>query len=264
MCGQMTDRLKKAADAGAPKKRAQTSKRGEPVAEARQGNTLQTLDRGLEALSMISQRDNGMSVAELAAGLGVHRAIGYRLATTLESHGFITRRADGQLHLGAGLLTLASRFQPQLRTAAQPLLQRLAQETDATAFISIAQGNSCVAILVAEPEGLLLRLAYRVGSRHPLQLSAAGIAILAGRPEKPGDSQEVRKARHLGYSVTRGQLQRGAVGVASPLLARKGTLGFEASVGVVAFDDIDIKRAASAVVAYAREIVDTIDAGTGE
>lgn len=220
---------------------------------------LQTLDRGLRALTMISQHEDGLSVAELSTQLGVHRAIGYRLAATLESHGFIFRRPNGQLLLGARLLTLAYRFEPQLGSVARPLLTQLAQATHAAAFISMAQGDMCVPMSIAEPEAGLFRITYRVGGQHPLTVGAAGIAILAGRRARPGDSKAVREARRLGYSVTRGQLQRGAVGVASALHAGKGApLPFEGSVGVVAFDDLDVAAAAKAVIAYSRRIAQAI------
>jgi len=222
---------------------------------AKQPNTLQTLDRGLHALTVISQREDGISIADLAVQLGVHRAIGYRLATTLEAHGLVARNADGQLRLGVGLLALASRFEPQLRARARPLLHQLARDTQAAAFVSVPQGEECVAIMVAEPEGGVLRIAYRVGSRHPLTLGAAGIAILAGRPERPGEPDAVREARSNGFSVTRSQLQRGAIGVASPVHgASQAALGFEASLGVVAFEGLDIAHATAAVVACAREL----------
>lgn len=224
-----------------------------------EGHTLQTLERGLQALMLISQHEGGLSVAEISAQLGVHRAIGYRLAATLEVNGFAVRRSDGQLHLGPELLSLAARFEPQLRAAAMPLLQQLAQQTRAAAFISVPEGENCVAIMVAEPEARLLRISYRVGSRHPLSLGAAGIAILAGRPEADGDAEAVREARHLGYSLTRGQLQRGAVGVACPLQGKGKRAGFEASIGVVALEDLDIDRAAAAVRACARKIANAIN-----
>ena len=195
-------------------------------------NTLQTLDRGLQALTIISQHEDGLSIADLAVQLGVHRAIGYRLVTTLESHGVVARGSDGQLRLGTGLLTLASRFEPQLRSVARPLLHQLAQETRAAAFISVPQREECVAIMVAEPEEGVLRMAYRVGSRHPLSLGAAGIAILAGRPKRPGESDAILKARTDGFSVTRSQLQQGAVGVASPVQGVDGEpLGFRSKPG---------------------------------
>ncbi|MCR0981981.1 IclR family transcriptional regulator [Roseomonas populi] len=215
------------------------------------GNTLQTLDRGLQALSVIAGQPEGISVAALAARLEVHRAIAYRLATTLEMHGLIARDAAGALHLGAGILTLASRFGPQLRARAQPLLQELAGRSGAAAFLSVAQGEECVAVAVAEPEGRLLHIAYRVGNRHPLSRGAAGIAILAGRPEGAGDTDAVREARRSGVSITRSELQRGAVGVASPI---PGLPGFEASLGVVALDDLDVDRASAWVTDCARRL----------
>ena len=218
-------------------------------------NTLQTLDRGLHALTVISQHEDGLSVGVLAELLGIHRAIGYRVVSTLEMHGLISRDQEGQLRLGTGLLTLASRFEPQLCSVARPLLHRLARDTGAAAFVSVPEGDECVAILVAEPEEGVLRIAYRIGSRHPLTISAAGIAILAGRPEQPGEADNVLKARCDGFSVTRDQLQQGAVGVATPVWVNdRASRGFEASMGVVAFGDLDLARAVPAVVAGAREL----------
>lgn len=220
---------------------------------------LQTLDRGIQALNVIAQRPDGISIAALAERLGVHRAIAYRIVATLEANALVSRRGEGQVYLGSGILVLASRFEPQLRSAAQPLLRDLASETGATAFISVAQGDECVALMVAEPEGGVLRVGYRVGSRHPLTQGAAGIAILSGRPERSDDPAEVKQARRDGYSITRGQLQRGAVGVASPMrMAAQPQSGFEGCVGVVALDDLDAPRVASAVRDCAQRLSDLV------
>lgn len=212
---------------------------------------LQTLDRGIEALKIIAEHANGVSVAALAERLGVHRAIAYRIVATLEAHALVSRSADGLIRLGSEVLVLAARFEPHLRSVAQPLLRELARRTRATAYLSAAQGDECVALMVAEPEEGLLRVGYRVGSRHPLSRGAAGVAILAGRPPRADDPPEVRQARQDGYSLTRGQLQRGAVGVASPI---RQSGGFEGSVGVVALDDLDTAAAAEAVRTCAERI----------
>jgi DNA-binding IclR family transcriptional regulator len=222
-------------------------------------NTLQTLDRGLQALTIVSQHERGISIAELAAALDVDRAIAYRLVTTLESRGLIARTDRGRLRLGAGLLILASRFEPQLRTLATPLLRELAEKTRAAAFISVPAGEDCVCIMATEPEGTLLRVAYRVGSRHPLTRGAAGIAILAGRESSPNDPEAVRLARRDGYSVTRGELQRGAVGVASPVHGPgRPECGLEACVGVVAFEDLDVALVKGLVVEGARQLAQAL------
>lgn len=219
------------------------------------GSQLRTLRRGMEAISLIAEHPGGLSVAQLAEKLNVDRAIAYRIVTTLEADSFASRAPDGRIYLGGAILALASGLEPQLRASVEPALHRLAEDTRATAFMSVARGADAVAILVAESNAGLIRVGYRVGSRHPLDLGAAGIAILAGRPEKADDTEAVREARSDGYSVTRGQLQRGAVGVAAPVffLNRKHA-ALEASVGVVALDDLDVDDAAPRVMACAKEV----------
>lgn len=202
--------------------------------------TLQTLDRGLETLDLVSRNPEGVSVAAISAHLGVHRAIAYRIVATLEERALVSRSADGLLRLGGGLMALAARFEPQLRAAAQPKLGALAAETEATAFLTVADGAECVVISVAAPDRGALSVGYRLGSRHPVGLGASGVAILAARPARDDDPEPVRAARRAGYAVSRGQIQKGAVGVASPLRAHPGG----ACVGVVAMADLDIDRVA--------------------
>lgn len=209
-------------------------------------STLQTLDRGLRALDIISRSPAGITVADLAKELEIARAICYRIVATLETHSLVVRADDGRIRLGAGAAVLSSRFVPQFQHAAGPVLHDLAERTQATAFVSAAHGNECIVILVAEPEGALLHVGYRVGNRHPLDRGAAGIAILALRPEDARDPDAVKQARELGYSVTRGQLERGAVGVAAGVRAPRGA-GLECSVGVVAIAGLDVDAAALAV-----------------
>ena len=238
------------------------SLKAQATKEAKQVGPLQTLDRGLQALTFIANHGPGLSVAELAEHLGIHRTIAYRLAATLEAHGLVARGPKGALRLGAGIIALSSRFEPQLRDVAQPLLDRLANETSATAFISVPQGEECVAIFVREPQNTPLHVAYRLGSRHPLALGAAGIAILAGRPERPSDPEAVRQARKDGFSLTRGQVQPGAVGVACPLHEPNSrTPSFEASLGVVTLGEADVTKLVAAVKVHARKMRMILKAG---
>lgn len=221
----------------------------------RPAGALQTLDRGLKALSLIAQHEAGLSVTELAERLGVHRTIAYRIASTLEVHGLLTRSPRGLLHLGAGIVALSARFEPQLREAAQPLLDQLADMTGAAAFLSVPEGPDCVAIMVAEPQNTLLRVAYRIGHRHPLTRGAAGIAILAGRPGSTDDPPAVWQARQDGFSVTRGQLQAGAVGVSCPIHEpHRIAPPFEASIGIVTLGEADVAEMSRIVMGFAIEL----------
>lgn len=226
-------------------------------------STLQTLDRGLRALELISHSPGGVSIAELSRRLDVHRAICYRIVATLEQHLLVARTDDGRVRLAVGVAVLASRFEPQFTVDAKPLLHALANETHATAFISAAEGQDCVAVLVAEPDDTVLTVGYRVGSRHPLTKGAAGIAILATRPERPDDPEAVRQARRDGYSLTKGELERGAVGVAAGIrvpTAVGASMPVERCVGVVAIEGLDTELAARAVCRTARRLEDLLSA----
>jgi DNA-binding IclR family transcriptional regulator len=198
--------------------------------------TAQTLDRGLRLLQLVADAPTGLTVTEAAGRLGVGRAVVYRLATTLAEHGMIRRDATGRLRLGAGVLHLARRAQPLVADAALPCLRRLAEQVGATAHLTIAEGGEALALAVVEPSWTQFHVAYRAGSRHPLELGAAGQAILAGRD-----------GRH-GYVTTSGQLQPGAFGVAAPV---PDVEGLEASVGVVALAELDTESVGAQVVATA-------------
>src|SRR4051812_8250645 len=163
-------------------------------------------------------------MTEAAAQLGVGRAAVYRLVATLAEHGMLRRDRAGRLRLGAGVLHLARRAQPLVADAALPALRRLAEQVGATAHLTLAEGTEGVALAVVEPSWTQFHVAYRPGSRHPLERGAAGRAILAGRSGRAG------------YVATSGELQPGAFGVAAPVL---GVEGLEASVGVVALAPLE-------------------------
>lgn len=221
-------------------------------------NTLQTLDRGLNALDLISKAEHGISVAKLAEELDINRAIAYRLVATLENHGLAVRAESGQIRLGAAALMYSHRFLPQLRSVAHPLLEKLAQTTGATAFACVAQGDECQVIMVEESDTGILRVGYRVGSKHPLNKGAAGIAILSSRAPSADEPEIVTQARKDGYSLTKGQLQAGAVGVASPVKTQDGLSVLECCIGVVAMDDLDTQIAIEAVMSTANQLAEQL------
>jgi DNA-binding IclR family transcriptional regulator len=205
----------------------------------RAGETAQTLDRGLRLLHLVADVPGGLTVTEAALRLGVGRAVVYRLVGALIEHGMVRRDAGGRLRLGVGVLHLARRAQPLLADGAAPALRRLAEQVGATAHLTVAEGGEAVAVAVVEPSWTSFHVAYRTGSRHPLERGAAGQAILAGR------------AGAGGPVATSGELQPGAYGVAAPVL---GVEGLEASVGVVALAPLDINTAGEQVLAAAAAI----------
>src|SRR5579875_2478560 len=141
----------------------------------------QTLDRGLSALEVLAGESAGLTVTELAGRLGVHRTNVYRLLTTLTQHRLVRRASDGRYILGTGVIDLVRGVAHDLRTVALPILTDLAERAQATAYVTLADEDEAIALVVVEPRRTQMHVAYRVGFRHPLDRGASGLAILAGR-----------------------------------------------------------------------------------
>ncbi|WP_091674338.1 IclR family transcriptional regulator [Amycolatopsis marina] len=212
----------------------------------------QTLGRGLRVLEILRENPGGLGVNGMAAALGAHRTVIYRLLGTLRAHGLVAQEADGRFRLGAGLLELAGGVRADLRVVAEPRLAELADDVGATAFLTLAEGDEAVNTCSVEPRRAQLHVGYRVGVRHPLTVSAAGISILAARPPAAGERAAIARARERGYAITAGELEPGAWGLAVALPVRDGEA--EASVGVVALTELDTERVAGAVRATVRAI----------
>ena len=210
--------------------------------------TSQTLDRGLRVLDVLAASPGGLTVTELAVRLDVNRTVVYRLVSTLEQHALVRKDARGRLHVGLGVLHLASAVQPVLRDLAVPVLRALAEEVGCTAHLTVADGEEALALAVVEPSWTDFHVSYRVGARHPLRQGAAGKAILLGRAHAADGGSSTLPL----YAVTEGELQAGARGLAAPVC---GVEGLEASVGIVTLgSDLDADRIAPLVSAAAAEV----------
>jgi DNA-binding IclR family transcriptional regulator len=208
--------------------------------------TSQTLDRGLRVLKLLADTGHGLTVTELAGRLGVNRTVVYRLLATLEQHTLVRRDAGGRVRVGLGVLSLAHQVHPLLREAALPALRSLAEDTGATAHLTVVDGNEALAVAVVEPTWTDFHVAYRTGYRHALDRGAAGRAILAGRRSTPADPAEHPCV------VTHGELaDSGAGGAASPL---SGVTGVEGSVGVILLSSASARRLGPRVVKAALEV----------
>ncbi|GAA3838567.1 helix-turn-helix domain-containing protein [Sphaerisporangium flaviroseum] len=211
-----------------------------------------TIDTGLRLLAILRDHPDGLTITELAQLADVHRNAVSRNLTALGNHRLVAR-VGTRFTLGLGIVELNAAVRHGLRAAAASALQVLADTCHATAFITVLDtDDQAVVLTVAEPRGSTFHVAYRAGNRHPADRGASGIAILAGRPPRPGEREAIAEARVAGYSVTTGELQRGAWGVAAPITA--GGLPAEASVGVVTIGERDESRIAPLVLSTAAQI----------
>ncbi|WP_306790652.1 IclR family transcriptional regulator [Streptomyces sp. NEAU-H3] len=168
---------------------------GPEGAPARRADGAQTLERGLGVLRMLAEAPHGLRASEVAAALGVHRSIAYRLLTALTRSHFAARDAAGRYRVGVAFYTLAQRARPPLVDVAMPVLRALAVELGATACLVVPDGAHAVPVAVVEPPGPGPRFSYGVGHRDPLD--RGGSRFPANRSASP------RSARAAGRSPTR-------------------------------------------------------------
>jgi DNA-binding IclR family transcriptional regulator len=184
----------------------------------------QTLSRGLSALEIIAEADKPIGIAELAARLGLHRSITYRIVRTLEEHRLVVRTAAGGLVPGTRLAALARAVARDLQSAALPELTVVANELGMTAFVAVLDANEVVALVSVEPRHAAASVAQRPGTRHPLYLGAPGRAIqaaLTAQERADLDDERLRDeaffAAFPGHATSHDEVIKGLSSVAVPL-----------------------------------------------
>jgi DNA-binding IclR family transcriptional regulator len=158
-----------------------------------------TLQRGLDILdAVISSGRDGLRVADLCRLAGLQRATVYRLLVTLMDSGYAARR--GRFHYtGPRLSALA---QPTARSSLasrlQPVLKRISEVSGDAAFGIVRDGSlsHCIARQVGtHPVQILV---IDVGTRQPLGVGAASLALLSALPDEEMASTIAANAGELG------------------------------------------------------------------
>ncbi|WP_036476780.1 IclR family transcriptional regulator [Mycobacterium sp. URHD0025] len=180
----------------------------------------QTLARGLSALGAIAAAPTGLTVQQVADHVGAHRTIAYRLLATLSQFRYVTKGEDGRYRPGAGLAALGSSFDNNMRQLSVPTLRALADELGSTVSLLVAEGDQQVAVAVIVPTQVFYQLSFHEGSRHPLDRGAAGVALLASMPPRPGERELVRQTREQGWVITHGEIEPDTYGLAVPVRRR--------------------------------------------
>lgn len=188
----------------------------EAATNLRRSDGAQTLERGLLVLRALADAPEGLTAAEVAARIGVHRSVAYRLLQALTRTGFGARH-DTRYRVGAEVVALGQRVRPALRQAAEPILADLADRLESAACLLVRDGSDAVAVAVIDPSTSATHLSYRVGSRDPLERGAGGVAVQAASPAAAEDNPRVTAARSAGYVLSSEEVTPGTHAVAAPI-----------------------------------------------
>ncbi len=145
---------------------------------------VQVLDRALSILRLLGERPGDRSLAEVCAGLKLHKSTGHRLLTVLEQNRFVEKSpSTGRYRLGLRLFELGSKAiaSLDLREQSRPHLNMVLQETEETVHFCLFNQGEVLYIEKMEPQRSV-RMSSSIGRRAPAYCTAVGKAILAELP----------------------------------------------------------------------------------
>ena len=212
----------------------------------------QTLARGLNALQLVTDAPSGLTVQQVADGVGVHRTIAYRLLTTLAQFRFVAKGEGGRYRSAAGLAVLGASFDRNVRQLTVPTLRALADDLGTTVSLLVAEGDQQVAIAVIVPTQVAYQLAFHEGSRYPLDRGAAGIALLASMPARPKERDLVARAREQGWVITHGEIEPNTYGLAVPV--HRAPPSPPTCINLISHREDVVMRGQDAVIKAAKEL----------
>jgi DNA-binding IclR family transcriptional regulator len=178
----------------------------------------QTVGRAVRILFELAGAPRGLTVTELAKLVDTQRAPLYRVLETLSAYRLIRRNQNKLYFLSVGVLELARTVSEPLETLVRPALQDLANSTNTTAMLILAEGDVLTAALAVTPESHEdMHITATAGFRLPDGPIPSRLVMDAALPGTPDDSAEVVAVRQRGYAVSHGMSATGRFGIAAPV-----------------------------------------------
>jgi DNA-binding IclR family transcriptional regulator len=204
------------------------------------------LQRGLAVLEFLAGREEGATLSEISAALGLSPASSFRLTGVLEDSGYVLREETSRrFRLSRKLLRLG---QPQhegrsLVECCLPAMREVLAQTGETVQLCCLAEHECV-MIEQLPSTHPFKYIVDLGSRPPIHCCAPGKAMLAYLPEPALSAtlaattftlhttrtlttaealvESFGKIRERGFAVDQGEHFEGIHCVAAPLLDRHG------------------------------------------
>jgi DNA-binding IclR family transcriptional regulator len=202
-------------------------------------SAVQSVSRAFAVLDVLKDSSVAMSALEIARASGLDRTVVHRLLRTLAEHDLVVEER-GSYSLGPAWVLVAHRYLDNL------LVRRLALPYMLD-FQAAAIGDKPWAVTLMIPVGDLVTVVERIwtrgvpltsvleiGDTFPVDLAAAGRAVLAYRPPEEvraliGDErydavapvlERVREAQ--GVALSRGEAMPGVYAIAAAIRSRRG------------------------------------------
>lgn len=209
--------------------------------------------RVLDLLELFSLGQGPLSVTDVARKLGIPKSSTQGLLTTLAGRGYLER--EGSAYVlppelrGVGYV---GGLRARLVSRAEPLLQRIARESEESAFLGVLT-DSGIQYLAKALSPHEVRYDATLGTVRPVYCTSIGLAILSGLDaavaarildrtplvmvtpktvtNRDAIDRTLDRARRAGFAEVRDANVLGASGIAAPVFGAKGEVLGALSIG---------------------------------
>ena len=199
------------------------------------------LGRYANVLRLFDESKSAWTVPEISAALRVPASTIYRTVRELGAENLLEPSIEGHYRLGAAFIEFDRlvRMTDPIYQAGTALLQELAAQAriPCVAVLARLYGDTVMCVADAVSADRLIRTSYERGRPRPLTRGATSKVILAQMPARkltrllvtqydakhpfvPSEGEfreELSAIRRRGYCVTRGDVDKGLVGIAAPV-----------------------------------------------
>ncbi len=143
---------------------------------------MRSISRGVRILEQFTLERPELTLTEIAAGAGLTKSTTHRLLAALQSEEMVELDArTTRYRLGLKVFELGSIVSKsmELATQAEPLLERLAEETRETAYLVVPEGDETLCVRRVDGSHEVRILFLEVGRRQSYNCGAAPRVLLA-------------------------------------------------------------------------------------
>ncbi len=224
------------------------------MAEARNSDFVQSLERGLSVIRAFDEDHRELTLSDVARATGLTRAAARRFLLTLVKLGYV-HFDSGRFSLRPRVLELGFAYLSSLSLpeVAQPHLEALVAKVNESSSISVLDDMDVVYV-VRVPTRRIMSITLAVGTRLPAYATSMGRVLLASLSEEELDGRLARldiepltkrtvknvdalrttldRVRRQGFAVTDQELEEGLRSAAVPVRDASGTVVAALNVSV--------------------------------
>jgi len=238
---------------------------------------VQSVDRALSILELISNHPEGLKIVEISEMINLHKSTVHRLLGTLIHKDFVEQdELTNRYKISIKLYELGAKRveHMDILRVSKPYTKRLMKEFNEVVHLVIRDGNDIVYVDKVEADNTI-RMASQIGRRSPLYCTSVGKAILAFMDEKEVEEiwensnikkltentitdfdifkKELYKIREQGYAEDDEENEIGVRCTGAPIFNYNGEVEGAISISgpTIRFTNDKVAKATGAVKRYA-------------